>query len=385
MLSAGDVNLALTSGLLSSVLLAGLVVFTYRWHRLITADTSNGIQNVHLDSTPRIGGLGIYLSLWVAMMLLDDGRQQLLFWMLVAALPAFLFGLAEDMTHRVSIKLRLMATMLSGILAWWLTGYELDYLGIPVIDSILAITPIAVIFTAFAVGGVANSINLIDGFNGLASGTLMICLAGLGLMAASVGDWEIARLTLIIGATILGFFLVNFPFGRLFLGDGGAYMLGFLLAWVAVMVAMRHPGTITPAAVLLVCSYPVLETVFSMVRRHYRGLAIDRPDRLHLHSLVYRRVVPKIAGKYCGRTASRPSRTVCNAATSPVLWLFCAVPVTAGVMLHDNAVACWFAFVLTAIAYDVIYRRLSQFRWTILGVPLGKSPKISGKASNKHD
>ncbi|HEY7803677.1 MAG TPA: glycosyltransferase [Orrella sp.] len=352
--------------LLASLALTTLVVVTQRWHLVLTSDSIDGIQKVHAGHTPRIGGLGIYLALWVGVGLVDDGHVQLLKLLLLAALPALLFGLAEDMTKRVGIKARLLATMASGVLAWWLTGYALWSLDIPLIDALLSHSPIAVIFTAFAVGGVANAINLIDGFNGLASGTLLICLAGLGVLAGTQGDLELVRITILIGAATLGFFLLNFPFGKIFLGDGGAYMLGFMLAWTAVMVAMRHPDTISPAAVLLICSYPVLETVFSMVRRARRGQSVDQPDRSHLHSLVYRRIVPKLVRRgYAQRLGF-----LSNSATSPVLWLFACAPVVAGVLLRDNTTACWAVLVVMAIAYDAIYRRLSSFRWSVLGVNL---------------
>lgn len=352
--------------LLASLAVTALVVLTQRWHVVLTADSLDGIQKVHAGHTPRIGGLGIYLGLWVGVGFIDNGNVQLFKSMLLAALPALLFGLAEDMTKRVGIKARLLATMASGVLAWWLTGYALWSLDIPLVDALLSYAPVAVIFTAFAVGGVANAINLIDGFNGLASGTLLICMTGLGVLAATQGDLELVRITILICAATLGFFLLNFPFGKIFLGDGGAYMLGFMLAWIAVMVAMRHPDTISPAAVLLICSYPVLETVFSMIRRARRGQSVDQPDRTHLHSLVYRRVVPKLVRRgYAQRLGF-----LCNSATSPVLWLFASVPVAAGVLLRENTIACWVVLVVMAIAYDAIYRRLSQFRWSVLGFNL---------------
>jgi UDP-N-acetylmuramyl pentapeptide phosphotransferase/UDP-N-acetylglucosamine-1-phosphate transferase len=352
--------------LLVSFLATAAVVLTGRWHYMLTADSMTGVQKIHDGNTPRVGGLGIYLALWTGVLLVDDGHEQLLELLLLAALPALLFGLLEDVTKRVGIKTRLVATMASGVLAWWLTGYALFRLDIPVVDLLLAYTPVAVVFTAFAVGGVANAINLIDGFNGLASGTLMICLAGLGLLAGMQGDWELVRLSILVGAATLGFFLMNFPFGKIFLGDGGAYMLGFLLAWLAVMVAMRHPDTISPAAVLLICCYPVLETVFSMVRRFRRGHSVDQPDRMHLHSLVYRRLVPKLMRHRCIKRTGAG----CNAATAPFLWLFCAAPAGLGVWLHDNTLACWLAIAAVAIAYDTIYRRLSLFKWIVLGIDL---------------
>lgn len=352
--------------LVVSLLVTALVVLTQRWHVNLTSDTWDGIQKVHTGNTPRIGGLGIYLGLWAGALLINDTQEELLTLLLLAALPALLFGLAEDTTKRVGIKARLLATMASGFLAWWLTGYALWSVDLPFADELLSYKPIAVLFTVFAVGGVANAINLIDGFNGLASGTLLICLTGLGVLSATQGDWELARITVLIGAATLGFFVLNFPFGKIFLGDGGAYMLGFMLAWIAVMLAARHPDTISPAAVLLICSYPVLETVFSMIRRVRRGQSVDQPDRTHLHSLVYRRFVSKWLPERCAQRIC----CLCNSATSPLLWLFAAVPIAVGVVFHDNTIACWIAFLAMAIAYDTFYKRLSQFRWSILGINL---------------
>ena len=356
-------TVALTACLIASFAIASLTVLTGGWHHSVTADSVDGIQKVHLGTTPRIGGLGIYLALWLAVYLQASELKSLLKLMLIAATPALLFGLLEDMTGRVGIKIRLLATMASGFLAWWLTGYALWQLDIPGIDTLLAYTPIAVMFTAFAVSGIANALNLIDGFNGLASGTFMICLAGLGVLAATQGDWELAKVALIIGAATLGFFVMNFPMGKIFLGDGGAYMLGFMLGWMAVMVAMRHIDTISPAAILLICSYPVLETVFSIIRRARRGLSVDKPDRMHLHSLVYRRLVPQLICR-CGPGKAVKPRTgvLCNAATAPLLWIFSALPAVVGVLLHDNAFACWVAFGLFALAYNTLYRRLSRFK-----------------------
>lgn len=342
-----------------SFFVAILIVMTGRWHAELTADSSAGIQKVHQGFTPRIGGVGIFVG-YVAAAFLVQGTtsySQMLVWdLLVATSPALMFGLAEDMTKRVGTKERLLATMTSGVVAWYLTGYALFRVDVPGIDSILAFTPIAVLFTAFAIGGVANAINMIDGFNGLASGTVIICLAAMGFMAWQVGDDKIVLLVLIISATTLGFFLVNFPYGRLFLGDGGAYMLGFMTAWIAVMLSARHPEYISPWAPLLACAYPILEAVFSMGRRIMRGLAMDQPDRTHLHSLIYRRVVP--------RFIKTSNKTIRNAAVSPFLWAFASIPAILSVLLKGNTVACIFALLGTALLYAYLYARLSHFRWS---------------------
>ncbi|MFC5461630.1 MraY family glycosyltransferase [Massilia niabensis] len=257
------------------------------------------------------------LGLIFACAVSSPSQQALLAPLLAAAAPAFLFGIAEDMTRRVSIGARLVATMASGAACWVLTGASIVATGIPFLDAALAWLPLSVLFTAFAVGGLANAVNIIDGFNGLASGTVIIGLAALGVIALECGDVELAQLCFTVCAVTAGFFLVNFPFGKLFLGDGGAYLLGFLLAWLAVMLVHRNPD-VSPWAPLLACAYPVFETVFTIVRRLWCRRHPGRPDSCHLHSLVK----IAIAGRYF-RKFSAPMR---NALVSPFSWILAAVP-----------------------------------------------------------
>jgi UDP-N-acetylmuramyl pentapeptide phosphotransferase/UDP-N-acetylglucosamine-1-phosphate transferase len=112
--------------------------------------------------------------------------------------------------------------MASGLLAWWITDYSLSRLDIWGFDLLMQFTFFSVIFTAFAVGGVANAINIIDGFNGYASLTCTLAFIGFALIAFQVGDQNLAVVSLILAACVWGFFCVNWPFGKLFLGDGGA-------------------------------------------------------------------------------------------------------------------------------------------------------------------
>lgn len=124
----------------------------------------------------------------------------------------------------------------------------------------------SVVLTAFAVGGVANSINIIDGFNGLASTASTLAFIGYALLAWQVGDAELVGVALVLAACVWGFFWVNWPLGKIFLGDGGSYFVGFSLAWVAVMLIERNPS-VSAFAALLVCAHPVIEVLFSIFRR----------------------------------------------------------------------------------------------------------------------
>ena len=304
-------------GLAVSLLCSLLLVATTRWHGRFTLDATAGVQKFHSVPTPRIGGLAIMLGLLFACAVSSGAQQRLLAPLLAAAVPAFLFGIAEDLTRRVSIGARLVATMASGVACWAFTGVSIAHTGIDLFDGLLAWLPLSVLFTAFAVGGLANAVNIIDGFNGLASGTVMIGLVSIGLIALECGDAELAQTCFIVCAVTVGFFLVNFPFGKLFLGDGGAYLLGFLLAWLSVTLVYRNPQ-VSSWAPLLACAYPTFETVFTIVRRLWCRRHPGQPDSCHLHSLVK----IAVAGRYF-RKFRAPLR---NACVSPFSWLLALVP-----------------------------------------------------------
>lgn len=338
-----------------AILVCCLLVWTQRWHGAYTLDSAVGVQKFHTHPTPRIGGVGILAGLAVLYVQAAPDAQSVMGPMLLAAMPAFWFGLAEDLTKRVGARMRLMATVGSGVLASLLTDTALAHTGLPWLDQALqAWWPLAVAFTAFCVGGVANAVNIVDGFNGLAAGLVIICLCALGTIALQAGDHTLAGVLFGSGAVVGGFLVVNFPLGKIFLGDGGAYTLGFWLAWLAVLLIERN-REVSAVAVLLSCAYPVLEVVFSVVRRLRRAHPAMHPDRLHLHSLVKCRLARK-------RLAHWPT-VMQNASVSPFVWLIALGPACMGAVFWKTAPAAWAGLLAFALAYAVIYRRLALFGW----------------------
>lgn len=334
-----------------------LLVATKHWHGHFSMDSTDGVQKFHTAPTPRVGGVAIAIGLVVAWAWSTHDVRNILGPMLVAGIPAFAFGLAEDMTKRVGVLPRLLATMLSGLIAWYLTGVSMQDTGFPPLDWLLQFTPLAVLFTAFAVGGVANAVNIIDGFNGLAVGAVAIMLSAMGLIALQFGDVPVATVCFVATAIALGFGAINWPFGKIFLGDGGAYLLGFVLAWIAVLLPMRH-AEINAWATMLVCAYPVLEVGFSYRRKSKReGHHPGQPDKVHLHMLVFRRIArPMFSGK---PNASQ------NGMTSPFMWLYAALPAGWAVLFSQNTAMLALGFCLAIFTYSVIYARLTQFRWCL--------------------
>ena len=320
-----------------------------------------GIQKNHSKPTPRVGGIAIFLGVVAAYVVAPGERANILGALLLAGLPAFGFGLAEDVTKRVGVMPRLVATMASGVLGWMLTGISLTGVDVPLLDSLLGFTLFSVAFTAFAVGGVANAVNIIDGFNGLASGFVVIAFFGLALVAALVGDVDLAFACLTIGMAMLGFWLVNWPWGHLFLGDGGSYFGGFALAWASVLLIERNT-TVSAFVPFLICIHPVTEVLFSIFRRRMTKVNPGQPDRLHLHTLMMRRVVKPVLRRMYPDEPKMIER-MHNSITGLVLAVGTIPAVLVAVLVLQSTVWAATSCLLFALGYVAIYARLIRFAW----------------------
>lgn len=339
-----------------------LVVRFSHIHEHITADYDlNGIQKFHAFSVSRIGGLGLVIGLFVALLIRyiqheQVGRFGLL--LLASAIPAFAFGFLEDVTKRVGIKVRFLATFASGGVAGFLLDAWLTNLQIIGIDNLMTTFPFfATVLTCFAVAGVSNAFNIIDGFNGLAGMVGVIILGGIAFVAFQLNDYEIMISAIAMIGAILGFLLLNYPRGLIFLGDGGAYLIGFWIAALSITLTARHPE-VSKWFPLLLCLYPIFETLFTI----YRRLLIYRtnpgmPDAAHLHQLIYKRVARWAVG-----SNMLIDKVIRNSLTAPYLWVLTLMTVIPAVLFwRDPWVLRGFAL-LFVVSYVLLYRRIVQFR-----------------------
>jgi UDP-N-acetylmuramyl pentapeptide phosphotransferase/UDP-N-acetylglucosamine-1-phosphate transferase len=290
--------------------------------------------------------------------------------LLLCAAPAFIWGLIEDLSKRGAVSVRLALTGIAASLGFVLVDARIVQLHVPGLDQALAIHAISFAFTVFAVTGVAHSINIIDGLNGLAGVIGLLASIGLAVVAAIVGDALVFPAACALAASLGGFLLVNYPRGRIFLGDGGAYLVGLMLAELAVLLVHRN-SEVSPWFPLVLLAYPIWETLFSMVRRKARGYSTGRADALHLHSLVYRRVV-----RWRG-FAGKPSDYVMrNSIASLVLWVIPAACLAVALAFWDRSAPLQLAALAFGISYTLAYRRLARFgipRWLVIRA--GSKPK----------
>lgn len=263
-----------------------VIVLSRTIHQHITSDLPDKVQGLHVTPVPRVGGSGIFIGLVVGMLILNQPFGSTGWLLLVSALPVFIFGTLEDIYMEVTPLKRLVAAVASGGMAIFLLQVWISGIRVPVFDTLMAWAPAGIFFTIFASATMCHAYNLSDGLNGLCSGFAIIALTGIGVMALKVGDAEVANLSFVFVFAILGFWGVNFSSGKIFLGDGGAYLLGHLVAWLSIILSARHPE-VSPWALFLNTLIPLLDTISAIARRMGHKLPVDMPDRQHFHHLVY--------------------------------------------------------------------------------------------------
>jgi len=331
-------------------------------HASLTADSElSGIQKFHTVAVPRVGGIGILLGVTLALVMryfqnAEVGTFGLL--LIAAGLPAFISGLIEDLTKNVGIRIRLLATVCSAGLAGYFLNAWLNSVQILGIDNLMLAYPfVAIAITCFAVGGVANAFNIIDGYNGLSAMVAVIILSGIAYVSFQVSDYPIMIAAFAMIGGLLGFLIWNYPRGLIFLGDGGAYFVGFWIAELSVLLTSRH-SEVSKWFPLLLCFYPIFETLFTIYRRVIlKRVHPGMPDASHLHQLIYMRIVRWSVGDDGGALTTQR-----NAMTSPYLWLLAALSVIPAILFWRHHLILKAFAVLFAVTYVWIYFSIVRFK-----------------------
>lgn len=303
-------------------------------------------QRAHSVPTPRVGGVGVLAGM-IAALLLVPGNYLPFFALFVTTLiPVFVAGLAEDLGFRISPTGRLAAAVASAALAVALLGVWIPPEQLWPLDLVLALPLVAITATILLASGICHSFNLIDGVNGLAAGLAAVIATGLWLVAQKAGAPMIGTAAFLLIPALLGFLLLNWPWGRIFLGDAGAYGIGHVLIWLAIILTARSQA-VSGLAMALMFFWPVADTFLAIWRRRRRGMRVDVPDRMHFHQLVFRALVLTLP--------ERVSRTWANSLTALLLMPLAAMPVAAAVLLWDRPLAALLAWIGFAVLFVGTY------------------------------
>jgi len=344
---------------ISSLLTSLFIIKTKRFHDRFSYDNDlSGTQKFHKLPVPRIGGFVIVVGLlcggyYFASRSSYALHLHFMYWAGIAAIPVFLGGLIEDLSKRVSARDRLLLAFLSASIAYYELDPGLQRIGWPWFDStILALPAASLVITLIVLGGVSHATNIIDGFNGLLIGFSLMTLVVFANVCLQVGDMTLLNTIIIFAGTLMGLFPFNYPKGYIFTGDGGAYLIGFLLALISLLIVKRNLE-VSPWFPLLVMIYPVFETLFSIYRKKYlRGISPGIPDRIHLHMLVYQRFVPRL-----GDLVRRNK----NPATANLIWVFSLISLVPAFFWWRDTWVMILGVIVFCLAYIVFYFWIVRF------------------------
>lgn len=358
-----------------------------RAQRLEERHRPSGPQNIHSEPTSRFGGAAVFLGYAVAMgVAVGVGLVPIhpTLPLLASSLVLAAVGLWEDIARRVPPFHRLIAAIASAALASAFAQGTVTRLDLPYVDDWLIYLPFALALTWFMVAGACNAINIIDGNHGLAGGTSLLMFAGLAVVAGDVGDRLVLAQVLAITGALAIFLLWNYPHGKVFLGDAGAYFIGFMYAQLSIQLVARNAG-VSAWLVIALAAYPIAETLFSIYRRKIlRRSSAMQCDVMHLHSLHYLHFMRSAARLRASRRDShcqccgavipgdrrrrpveqpykqperrRPLRRA-NARVARRLWMHGALCFAAAVAFYDNTPMLIAFSLLYATFYVACYRR----------------------------
>jgi UDP-GlcNAc:undecaprenyl-phosphate GlcNAc-1-phosphate transferase len=330
-----------------SLFLNGLIV--YLWHKKfyqkLGLKTYQAIQRIHLNETPRLGGFIFILSL-VSFVLYSNVNESILVLkvVLISLIPIIVIGLKEDLFHNVEPAVRLIALFLVG----WL--FKVQFIGslpnladVPLISKFLMLQGGVTLFYILSMTAIANGMNLIDGVNGLCFAVILSILGALLFLSHKTND--IAMLSAIFSVILIlaPFMVMNYPYGKIFLGDLGAYSLGFIVSMLTIIFFGRHPE-ISPWGAVLILIYPSTEVVFSILRRIRKSVPIFHADTAHLHLKIYNFFRLQIRDRKLANSLVMP--------TLSILWLFPLITIT---FVYTKSDFILISIILFVIIYNLIY------------------------------
>ena len=344
---------------LLSFIITYLIIRSKHLHESVSGDLDvDGPQKFHTISVPRIGSIGIAIGLVLSAAFQASNfpffPEMIL---LVCSLPVFAIGLAEDLTKKISVRIRLICAIISATFLTYLAPLEITSIGIPIVDDILSLKMFSSALAIFAITGLVNAYNIIDGFNGLASMTGVFTLIAIGCVGAMLDDPMLEYLSIAMAASILGFFLWNYPRGLIFLGDGGAYLIGFWIAGLSILIVCRHQE-VSPWFSLLINGYPITETMFTIYRRKiHQNKNPGLPDGTHLHTLMYRRTLPSLL-----KSKKMISAKTRNAMVAPSIAIFLIPILAISIIFYKSSLILSTTFIIFLITYIKLYSSIVHFK-----------------------
>lgn len=240
----------------------------------------------HSGEVPLLGGVAMGVT-FLAVLILSgvplDGYRVLI----GGGLLLIFVGVLDDI-HELSATARMVIQISVALLMVTLDGVVSASLGNLLGLGSIEMDAWAIPFTVLAVVGVINAVNMSDGIDGLAGGIVLIAVAFLALVAALSGRTSDLTVLMVLIGVVAGFLIYNFPSrfsnqSKIFMGDSGSTLLGFLVVWFMLSLSQGEGSELRPVTALWILAYPIMDMAAIMIRRKLKGRSLFAPDREHLH------------------------------------------------------------------------------------------------------
>lgn len=237
-------------------------------------------RKVHTHIVPRLGGLAIYIGFVIAV-LFSVGMTREVVGLLIGSTTIVAVGIWDDICQ-IPAKVKLCGQIAAALVLVGF-GIQIDWLTNPFGDLIFLPWFFAIPLTVFWVIGFTNTVNLIDGLDGLAAGVSIIASISVFFMALSMGQSEPALITIALIGAAFGFLQYNFNPAKIFMGDTGSMLLGYVMAAVSIIGVVKTAATVALVVPVIALGLPIMDTLFAIARRRMSGVPIFQPDKGHLH------------------------------------------------------------------------------------------------------
>ncbi len=240
-------------------------------------------RKVHTKSMPRLGGVAIYISFIVGIYLLRP-ENALFYPILLGSLIIMVTGILDDIVE-LSAKIKLIGQLVAALLVV-LSGLQIEFINLP-LGYQLEFGFFGIPLTIIWIVGITNSINLIDGLDGLAAGVSTIALITISIMAIKMGNQFVSGIGIILIGATLGFLIHNFYPAKIFMGDTGALFLGYMIS-VLSLLGFKNVTAISYIIPVIILGVPISDTFFAIIRRLVNKQPLSAPDKQHLHHCLLR-------------------------------------------------------------------------------------------------
>lgn len=246
-----------------------------------------GIQKIHDENILRIGSLFLFLPFIVIYLIINEFKSWPFFLIIIFSSIVIFSTILEDIKHFLSAKLRLIILFIISFFYVLLAELPIIKIASIIIDDQNNIFFYFLYILSLML--IMNGFNFIDGLNGLSSFNFVTIFISIFFLANFYQDEEIKNWSIFLILLSLFFLVLNFPFGKFFLGDSGSYLYAFLSGSTVIMLFERNSKLPTLLA-LLILAYPITEIVFSIARKSLQKLSPMEPDNLHMHHLIYNKL-----------------------------------------------------------------------------------------------